>query len=86
MSRSTLMSFAMIFLVGCGGPTFTNLGNGVGVPSEAIADYATANGLTHDVARARMRVESDQRRIVEHAKEYGISNEEAKEHLEHAGR
>jgi hypothetical protein len=85
MSRLMLMSFAMILFVGCGGPTFTNLGNGVGVPSGAIADHAATNGLTHDEARSRMRAESDQQRIAEHAKKYGISNEEAKEQLEHAG-
>ena len=33
----------VILLVGCGGPDFTDLGNGVGVPTGTIADYAAAN-------------------------------------------
>ena len=86
MSRLILMSFAMILFVGCGSRNFTNLGNGVAVPSGSIANYAEANGLTRDEALARMRDESEQRRIAEHADKYGVSNQEAKEQLEHASR
>ena len=86
MSRLTLMFLAMILLVGCAGRTFTDLGNGVGVPSGSIADYAEAHGLTHAEARTRMRDESDQQRIGEHAEKYGVSEDEAKEQIEHAAR
>lgn len=44
---------AVAFL-GCSGPRFTNLGNGVGVPSESIDNYAKANGLSRDEARQKM--------------------------------
>ena len=84
MSRLALLSFAMVLLVGCAGRTFTDLGNGVAVPSRSISDYAEANGLTHVEARARMRAESDRRRIAEHAEKYGVSTAEAKEQIEHA--
>jgi hypothetical protein len=36
---------------GCGGPTFTDLGNGVGVPSESIESHAQASGISRDEAR-----------------------------------
>ena len=86
MFRLILVSFAMVVLGGCRGPTFIDLGNGVGVPSESIDNYASAKGITRAEARVRLRVESDQQRIADHAKKYEISHEEAKKQLEHAGR
>ena len=71
-------------VVGCGGPAFTNLGNGVGVPFESIDKYASEHGVTRAEARAQLRIESDNRRANDHAVKYGISNEEAKRQLEHA--
>ena len=71
-------------VVGCGGPTFTNLGNGVAVPFESIDKYASEHGVTHAEARAQLRIETDNRRINDHAAKHGISEEEAKRQLEHA--
>ena len=53
---------AVAFIFGCSGPTFTNLGNGVGVPRESIDRYAKANGISQDEARQRMLEESNQKR------------------------
>lgn len=86
MSHLKLICFAMIILAGCCGPTFTNLGNNVGVPTESIEDYAAAHGITRGEAIARMRAEADQRRIESHAEEHGISLEEAQKQLGHANR
>ncbi|MCP4639554.1 MAG: hypothetical protein GY851_03940, partial [bacterium] len=41
---------------------FTNLGNGVGVPSNSIDEYAEEHGITREQARVRMRQEIDARR------------------------
>jgi len=71
-------------VVGCGGPTFTNLGNGVAVPLESIDKYASEHGVTRAEARAQLRIETDNRRTNDHAAKYGISDEEAKRQLEHA--
>ena len=49
-------------IFGCTGPTFTNLGNGVGVPTESIDSYAKANGISRDDAKKRMLDESNQKR------------------------
>ena len=86
MARSTLVVFAMMFLGGCGGPIFTNLGNGVGVPPASIDDHATANGITGEEARARMLEDFEQQRIAEYAQEHGVSLEEAERQLKHAAR
>ncbi len=85
MSRVVLITFVMIVFGGCGGPSFTNLGNGVAVPPETIGEYAELRGITRAEARARMREESDKQRISDHAKKYGVPLEEAKEQLEHTG-
>jgi hypothetical protein len=45
---------AVAFFMGCSGPMFTHLGNGVGVPSESIDNYAKANGISRDEARQKM--------------------------------
>jgi diaminopimelate decarboxylase len=71
-------------VVGCGGSTFTNLGNGVAVPFESIDKYASEHGVTRAEARVQLRIESDNRRTNDHAVKYGISDEEAKRQLEHA--
>jgi len=42
--------------------TFTNLGNGVGVPTGAIDDYAEKYGISRDEAKKRMLAESNQER------------------------
>ena len=55
-----LIAVALIF--GCSGPTFTNLGNGVGVPTESIDSYARAKGVSRNEARQRMLDESNQKR------------------------
>ena len=65
MSRLKPIFFAMILVGGCGGSTFTNLGNGVGVPSDTIDDYAAANEITRGEARARLRKDFDQQRIAD---------------------
>ncbi len=59
---------AVTFFSGCSGPTFTNLGNGVGVPTESIDNYATANGISRDEARQRMLEESNRNRQQEGVK------------------
>ena len=48
--------------VGCGGPTFTNLGNGVGVPVETIERYAAEHGVSRAEARTQLRIQSEKRR------------------------
>lgn len=84
MLRLTAICLGLACLTGCGGPTFTNLGNSVAVPSESIEDYATVPGISRTEARTRLREASDRRRIAEHAETYGISQEEAKRQLDHA--
>ena len=83
MSCLKIVFFAMILLAGCGGPTFTNLGNGVGVPPEVIEDYAAANEITREEARSRMRKHFDQQRIADYANEHDVTLEEAKKQLDH---
>ena len=70
--------------LGCNGPTFSDLGNGVGVPTESINAYAVEHGITRADARNRLRADSDARRIKEHATKYGISEDEARRQLETA--
>ncbi len=62
MIRSFLICFAVVFICGCSGRYFTNLGNGVGVPTGAIEEYAESNGISRDEARQRMLEESNQRK------------------------
>lgn len=71
-------------VIGCGGPTFTDLGNGVAVPLESIEKYASEHGVTRAEARAQLRIATDDRKTNDHAAKYGISDEEAKRQLEHA--
>jgi hypothetical protein len=72
------------FAFGCNGPTFSNLGNGVGVPPESINAYAVEQDVAQAEARTRLRVDSDAQRIKEHAMKYGISEDEARRQLETA--
>lgn len=64
MIRLLLVGFTIVLCCGCGGPVFTNLGNGVGVPTGAIDDYANANGISRDAAQNRMLEESNQKRLI----------------------
>ena len=48
-----------VVVAGCAGPTFTNLGNGVGVPAESIEKCATEHGVTRAEARSQLRKQSD---------------------------
>lgn len=57
-----LLAIACGVVVGCGGPNFTNLGNGVAVPIESVDRYVIEHGVTRTEARARLRAELDQRR------------------------
>ncbi len=84
MFRVLLIPLATLLLFGCTSRTFTDLGNGVGVPLSSIDEHAAENGLTRAQARAQMKQEFDQRRIAEHAERYGISPEEATIQLERA--
>ena len=59
---------AVAFIFGCSGPTFTNLGNGVGVPTKSIDSYAKTNGISRDEAKQRMLEESNQKRPAEDVK------------------
>jgi hypothetical protein len=61
MIRLFLIGFTIVICCGCGGPVFTNLGNGVGVPTGAIDDYAKANGISRDEAQYRMLKGSNQK-------------------------
>jgi len=83
MKRYPVSVLFLVGVLGCGGHVFTNLGNGVGVPSESIAEYAARHGVTGAEARAQMRIESDRERIREHAEKYGLSLEEAQRQLQH---
>ena len=74
----------LVVVAGCAGPTFTNLGNGVGVTAESIEKYATEHGVTRAEARSQLRKQSDDKRIKEHAAKYGITEEQAKRQIEHA--
>jgi hypothetical protein len=62
MTRSFLICFAVVVICGCSGPTFTNLGNGIGVPTGSIEEYAESNGISRDEARQRMLEESNERK------------------------
>lgn len=64
MNRLLLICVAIVFISGCGGATFTNLGNGVGVPTGAIDDYAEEYGISRDEAQKRMLAESNQKRQI----------------------
>lgn len=67
-TRLTLL-WLLFLMSGCSsGPTFTNLGNGVGVKSESIDAYAKANGVTRAEARQRMAAELKQRRLAHDSK------------------
>lgn len=77
----------LVAVIGCGGPTFRNIGigrNNIGVSPASIDAYPTRHGLTHEQAVQRMRTEAEQNRIAEHAEKYGISQVEAKAQLEFA--
>ncbi len=78
MFRSIFVAVVAVSMSGCSGRTFTNLGNGAGVPSASINKYAAENGLTRDQARTQMRQDADQQRISEHAERCGITPEEGK--------
>ena len=82
------MKYAIVLLlvvvVGCVGPTFTDLGNGVAVPVESIDRYARKHGVTRAEARLELRKKSDDERVHEYASKYGITPEEAKRQIEHA--
>ena len=64
MIRLSLISFALLVICGCGGRYFTNLGNGVGVPTADIQDYAKANRISREEARKRMLEESNQKKQI----------------------
>lgn len=84
-----MRSITLLLLVvvsGCSGPTFTNLGNGVAVPSESIDRYANEHGITRAEARLKLREKSDDDRVKEHAAKHGISLEDAKQQIEDATR
>ena len=68
------MRFFSFFVVsvGCGGPTFTNLGNGVGVPVETIERYAAEHGVSRAEARTQLRIQSEKRRSKEQARTIAI--------------
>ncbi|MHB1037343.1 MAG: hypothetical protein ACYC35_22680 [Pirellulales bacterium] len=78
MVRRLASVLALVAAIGCTGPAFTNLGNGVGVPSESIDQYAKTHGITREEARARMRTESDAERAQELAAKHGTPVDEAK--------
>ena len=56
-----LSLFLMYIILGCSGPTFTNVGNGVGVPDDAITAYASKHSISREEARARLLVELEKR-------------------------
>ena len=84
MSRSILVPFALVLFAGCANRTFTDLGGGVGVPSESIAEYAEAHGLSHDDARAIMRQDMGQSSDFIYAEDYDISIDDAHEPVKNA--
>ena len=47
-------------IASCSGPTFTNLGNGTGVPTEDIAKYADDHGISFEDARKEMLAKDEQ--------------------------
>ncbi len=49
-----LVTSILAVSLGCGGPTFTNIGNGVGVPSDHIDKVADENNITRDEAKQRI--------------------------------
>ena len=59
--RYLAVCILMVF-VGCGGPNFTHLGNGVAVPIESVDRYAKEHGVTREESRAQMLLEIDARR------------------------
>jgi len=62
MIRLFFICLASSFLCGCGGRYFTNLGNGVAVPTADIEDYAKASRISRDDARKRMLEESNRKK------------------------
>ena len=77
MSRLFFVSIAALLLAGCANRTFTDLGGGVGVPSESIDRYAETHGLSHEEARAAMREQLGQPGDTAYAEDYGVSIEPA---------
>ena len=60
---------AWMVVCGCArtAPVFTNVGNGVYVPTERIAEYADKHRVTHDQARDALATEitQQQKRMAE---------------------
>jgi len=54
-----------VLICGCSGPTFTDLGNGVGVPTGSIEEYANENGIERNEARKQMLDESNEKNETE---------------------
>jgi len=65
MVRLMRICFMLAFTCGCSDRYFTNLGNGVGVPTESIEEYAESNGISRDEARKRMLDESNRKKQIQ---------------------
>ena len=48
-----------VITAGCAGRRFTDLGNGVGIPTKSITEYADAHGMTPEQARTTLRRKMD---------------------------
>ena len=84
MARLYVSFMVAIVCAGCSSHRFTNLGNGVAVPSDAIPTLAREKGISPAEARQQLRRESESARVSEHAEMYGTSVDDARRQLEHA--
>ena len=87
--RLTLCIVGLLAAIGCGGPTFRNIGVGrdsIGVSTQAIDAYAARHGVTHEQAVQEMHRAHQQDRIAQHAAKYGISAQQAEAQLLFEGR
>ncbi len=91
MRRSLVFIVLFSLVLGCSGPTFTNVGGGraksvgIGVTPQSIEQYARDHGVSTVEAKARIRAEAAARRIESHANKYGLTIDQAKEQLKYAG-
>ncbi len=86
--------FSCGIIMGCGGPIFNrgnvsdklvHIGYGKTVSRDSINDFAKKQGVTRDEAVVTLRERELSRQAVEHAKQYGISEADARKQVDYGG-
>ncbi len=86
--------FSFGIIMGCGGPVFNrgnvadttvHIGYGKTVSRDSIDDFAIKQGVTRDEAVVTLRERELSRQTVEHAKQYGISEADARKQVVYDG-